>query len=66
MKNTLEVGSILIANNTCRMIITKEGTLTLGKSYEIISKTRYEIVIIDDQNDKHTFEIAELKKFFEV
>lgn len=45
---------------------TKEETLTLGKSYEIISKTRYEIVIIDDQNDKQTFEIADLKRFFEV
>ena len=62
----LRIGDEVIANNVCTMMegedeLEDSDCLTIGKYYKVIEIKRSEnkFVIIDDDNDEHTFGIGD-------
>jgi hypothetical protein len=69
-RKDLEIGTNLYAIQKCVMHITREQALTIGKAYPIIgfepvdANGKEAIIIIDDQEDEHLFDIYDLHEFF--
>lgn len=59
-------GDFVIATDECVMHDTEIGTLTIGKSYKVISVNvrSDEFAIIDDEGDEHLFELSKPQRFF--
>lgn len=64
----MKIGTILIATSPCILKGTKRQCLSVGKPYAITAINSLELQVIDDEGDKHTFDIKEgkdgWKKFF--
>jgi hypothetical protein len=69
-RGDLEIGTNLYAIQKCVMHSTREEALTIGKAYPIIGfepenpYAKEAIIIIDDQEDEHLFDIYDLHEFF--
>lgn len=64
--NELEVGGSLIAIDTCVMEDSGKPTLTVGKSYKIISDDGDTFDVIDDGGDVHSFEYVDYHHYFKL
>lgn len=66
INDTLKVGDVLIAIDVCEMWDTYKETLTIGKEYIVKEIDENEFIIIDDEGDKHYFDIPDLNKYFKI
>jgi len=60
----LKVGDILTAIDRCVMNNSGKAALTIGGAYKIIKIDDVELVIKDDANQNHWYELATLDKYF--
>ena len=53
----LNIGDIVVCHKACIMSGFGDKTTTVGKSYSITELSKTQFVIIDDQGDRHYFNI---------
>lgn len=68
MKIDLKVGDRIICHTECIMSPSGSKATTVGKSYKIIKLRNRDFIIIDDQNEEHTFcigkNLSDYRKWF--
>lgn len=55
---SLKIGDSLVAIDPCKMSGTGKQCLTVGKSYTITETYHDSILIIDDDNERHTYYLS--------
>ena len=62
----MEKGDFLIAINECVMIDLGKSMITIGKTYEIVNTTRWDVIIINDEGRHHYFSKNRINEFFKL
>ena len=62
----IEIGTVLIANNPCKMTDFDFEALILGKEYPVHAIFKNEAIINSEFTDNHHFDIDELDLYFTI
>jgi hypothetical protein len=65
MRKEIELGDVLVANNSCIMEGYDATTLTVGEQYIVESIHLDTFDVIDDEGDLHTFGIEDYEEYFD-
>ena len=63
---SVQVGTVLIAVDPCRMEGGNEEALIVGKEYKVEYVCNGQVVIIDEGSHEHFFDLDTLNKFFKI